>query len=62
MCSDKEKMLKVILKDGMIGRVECQAFKLRLTKDFNETQWQFENNSKMMLENECSCTFSKMLS
>jgi hypothetical protein len=27
----EEKMLKIILKDGMIGRVESQAFELKLT-------------------------------
>jgi hypothetical protein len=33
--SAKEKMLKVILKDGMIGRAENQAFEPGLAQDIN---------------------------
>jgi hypothetical protein len=57
----KEKMLEAILIDGMRRQVEIQELKLRPTQD-NQTQWQSKNNSKMMLENECSCMFFEMFS
>jgi hypothetical protein len=55
-------MLEVILKDGMTGWAKWQALKLGPTQDLSWMQRQFENNSEIMLKNECSCTFSKMFS
>jgi hypothetical protein len=53
-------MLEVVLKDGMAGWAKSQTFELGPTQDFNRMQWQYENNYEIMLENECSCTLSKM--
>jgi hypothetical protein len=58
----KGKMLEAILKDGMSGRAQNQAPEHGHAQDFNRMRRQFENNFKMMLENECSCTLFKMLS
>jgi len=44
--------------DEWVGK--CQALKLRPIQDLSWMQWQFKNNSEIMLENECSCTFFKM--
>jgi hypothetical protein len=58
----EEKMLKTILKDGMNGWPQSQTPKHGHAQDLSWMWWQFENNSKMMLKNECSCTLPKMLS
>jgi hypothetical protein len=41
---------------------ESQAFELGPAQDLNQMQWQLKDNFKMMLANECSCTFSNMFS
>jgi hypothetical protein len=61
-CIMLKKMSEVILKDGMTGWAKWQALKLGPTQDLSWMQRQFENNSEIMLKNECSCTFSKMFS
>ncbi len=62
VCSAKEKMLKAILKDEMIGQIKIQAIKLGHAQDLNWMWWQFKDNFKIMLENECLCMLSKKLS
>jgi len=58
----EEKMSKAILKDGMTTQAKHQVLKPQLAQDFNQTQWQSKDNFEMMLENECSCTFFKVIS
>jgi len=62
MCSVEDKILEVVLKDGMIGQTINQTHEPRLAQDFSWKWWQYEDNFEMMLENECSCTLSKMFS
>ncbi len=61
VCSVKEKMLKAILKDGMVRWAKSQTLEPGPTQDFSWTWWQSENNSQMMLENECSCMLSESM-
>jgi hypothetical protein len=58
----KEKMLEAILKNGTARWAQNQAPKHGHAQDFNRMWWQFENNSEMMMENECLWTLSKMIS
>ncbi len=57
VCNVKEKMLEAILKNGW---VESQTLELKLVQDLSWMWWQFENNFKMMLENQYSCTLFEM--
>lgn len=59
--SVEKKLSKAILKYKMIRQAKSQTFKPGLAQDFNQTQWQLEDNANMMLKDECSCTFLKML-
>ncbi len=58
----EEKMSNAILKNIMTKWAESQAFELGPAQDLNQMQWQLKDNFKMMLANECSCTFSNMFS
>ncbi len=55
----KEKMSKAVLKEGMTKLAKNQAFEHVLAQNLNQMWWQFQNNFKMTLKNECSKTQMK---
>jgi hypothetical protein len=62
VCSIEGQMSKAISKHGMTRGTKSQTPKLGFAQDLSEVWWQFEKDSKMMLENECLCTLSEMYS
>ncbi len=57
----KEKIFKIIQKDGMNGQAKNQAPKIGLHK-ISTMWWQLEDNFEMTLKNEYSCTLSNIFS